>query len=132
MNDLADNYSKTIIYATHDIEEASKLSHDVVILNKGELIVFDKANSFKNININKTIVKMVLPKNYLLPEQLKHSLKRKGVFEQNNKIINLYIERSNKIIREIMELIEEEPILVSLKDQSLEEFYIEITNKEHI
>ena len=117
---------KTICLTTHYLEEAERLCDQILIMNKGKIIINEKkATVLKMISLKK--VTFILDKtNYTLPEKIK---KFKPVID--NKLLKLEYDKNNYQLKDIIEILQSNNIEfteINTEEGSLEDIFINLTN----
>jgi len=117
---------KTICLTTHYLEEAERLCDQILIMNKGKIIINEKkAKVLKMISLKK--VTFILDKtNYILPEKIK---KFKPVID--NKLLKLEYDKNNYQLKDIIEILQSNNIEfteINTEEGSLEDIFINLTN----
>ncbi len=117
---------KTICLTTHYLEEAERLCDQILIMNKGKIIINEKkAKVLKMISLKK--VTFILDKtNYTLPEKIK---KFKPVID--NKLLKLEYDKNNYQLKDIIEILQSNNIEfteINTEEGSLEDIFINLTN----
>ncbi len=117
---------KTICLTTHYLEEAERLCDQILIMNKGKIIINEKkAKVLKMISLKK--VTFILDKtNYILPEKIK---KFKPVID--NKSLKLEYDKNNYQLKDIIEILQSNNIEfteINTEEGSLEDIFINLTN----
>lgn len=130
MRQLAEQKNKTIVYATHDIEEAEKLAHRVVILDQGKLLLNEPADQIKKRLKKKTKISMQMPQNYTISTEERQSLSNiTKEFDCSNHQLNAIIENDRNRIQRFMQAVIPEPVSISVTTPSLEDLFIELTGR---
>ncbi len=117
---------KTICLTTHYLEEAERLCDQILIMNKGKIIINEKkATVLKMISLKK-VTFILDKKNYTLPEKIK---KFKPVID--NKSLKLEYDKNNYQLKDIIEILQSNNIEfteINTEEGSLEDIFINLTN----
>ena len=125
----------TIIYTTHDMEEAEKICDRIIIMDKGKVIGNGTSEELKH----------KLMSGYLLEVKIKSRLPITGILNEikkfphvvkvdsENDLINIIINKKDEVFYKISKLLHDKKIVVEeiqYKEPTLEDVFINLTKKD--
>ena len=117
---------KTICLTTHYLEEAEKLCDQILIMNKGKIIVNEKKDKILKMISLKKVTFILDKKNYILPEKIK-------IFNPtiNKNSLKLEYDKNNYQLKDIIEILRLNDIEfseINTEEGNLEDIFINLTN----
>ena len=117
---------KTICLTTHYLEEAEKLCDQILIMNKGKIIVNEKKDKILKMVSLKKVTFILDKKNYILPEKIK-------AFNPtiNKNSLKLEYDKNNYQLKDIIEILRLNDIEfseINTEEGNLEDIFINLTN----
>ena len=117
---------KTICLTTHYLEEAEKLCDQILIMNKGKIIVNEKKDEILKMVSLKKVTFILDKKNYILPEKIK-------IFNPtiNKNSLKLEYDKNNYQLKDIIEILRLNDIEfseINTEEGNLEDIFINLTN----
>ena len=117
---------KTICLTTHYLEEAEKLCDQILIMNKGKIIVNEKKDEILKMVSLKKVTFILDKKNYILPEKIK-------IFNPtiNKNSLKLEYDKNNYQLKDIIEILrlnDIEFLEINTEEGNLEDIFINLTN----
>ena len=117
---------KTICLTTHYLEEAEKLCDQILIMNKGKIIVNEKKDKILKMISLKKVTFILDKKNYILPEKIK-------IFNPtiNKNSLKLEYDKNNYQLKDIIEILrlnDIEFLEINTEEGNLEDIFINLTN----
>jgi ABC-2 type transport system ATP-binding protein len=123
----------TIIYTTHDMEEAEKICDRIVIMDKGRIIADGTADELKHKIMSGHLIEVELesePKE--LSSELKH-LPFVDSVEHQGRLINITVKSKEGVFFALSEFFRKKGLIVEeirYKEPSLEDVFINLTKKD--
>ena len=117
---------KTICLTTHYLEEAEKLCDQILIMNKGKIIVNEKKDKILKMISLKKVTFILDKKNYILPEKIKAF---NPTFNKNS--LKLEYDKNNYQLKDIIEILRLNDIEfseINTEEGNLEDIFINLTN----
>ena len=117
---------KTICLTTHYLEEAEKLCDQILIMNKGKIIVNEKKDEILKMVSLKKVTFILDKNNYILPEKIK-------IFNPtiNKNSLKLEYDKNNYQLKDIIEILRLNDIEfseINTEEGNLEDIFINLTN----
>jgi len=123
----------TIIYTTHDMEEAEKICHRIVIMDRGKVIADGTSDELKHKIMSGHIVEVELDSE---PKELSSELKQLPfvvAVHHSGRLINITVKRKEGVFFALSEFFRKRGLSVEeirYKEPSLEEVFITLTKKD--
>ena len=117
---------KTICLTTHYLEEAEKLCDQILIMNKGKIIINEKKDKILKMISLKKVTFILDKKNYILPEKIKAL---NPTFNKNS--LKLEYDKNNYQLKDIIEILRLNDIEfseINTEEGNLEDIFINLTN----
>jgi len=124
----------TIIYTTHDMDEAEKICDRIVIMDKGKIIADGTSAELKKLMIPDKVLEVKtekLEKETLAELKKMHSVT--AVHEKDNGILNITVKKDEHIFYELTDFFKKRKLfLEELKylEPSLEDVFVHLTKKD--
>ena len=117
---------KTICLTTHYLEEAERLCDQILIMNKGKIIINEKKDKILKMISLKKVTFILDKKNYILPEKIK-------IFNPtiNKNSLKLEYDKNNYQLKDIIEILrlnDIEFLEINTEEGNLEDIFINLTN----
>jgi len=123
----------TIIYTTHDMEEAEKICDRIVIMDKGRIIADGTAEELKHKIMSGHMIEVKLESE---PKELSSELKKLPfvtAVEHSGQLINITVKRKEGVFFALSEFFLKKGIQVEeikYREPSLEEVFVTLTKKD--
>jgi len=123
----------TIIYTTHDMGEAEKICHRIVIMDRGKVIADGTADELKHKIMSGHLIEVELESE---PKELSRELKKLPfviAVEHSGKIINITVKDKEGVFFILSEFFKKRGLNIQeikYKEPSLEEVFINLTKKD--
>ena len=117
---------KTICLTTHYLEEAEKLCDQILIMNKGKIILNEKKAKILRMLTIKKVTFILNKENYILPDQIK---KLQPVMDKNS--LKFEYDKNKYQLKDIIEILQSNNIEfseINTEEGSLEDIFINVTN----
>ena len=117
---------KTICLTTHYLEEAEKLCDQILIMNKGKIIVNEKKDEILKMVSLKKVTFILDKKNYILPKKIK-------IFNPtiNKNSLKLEYDKNDYQLKDIIEILRLNDVEfseINTEEGNLEDIFINLTN----
>lgn len=124
----------TIVYTTHDMEEADKLCQRIAIMDKGKIIALGTPEELKEQNSKGHEIEIELEKiNPKIMEEIKEFLNASFSSSHNGVMIFHVRDISGGVINKISNFLEKKKAVVrelKVREPSLEDVFINLTRKD--
>ncbi len=117
---------KTICLTTHYLEEAEKLCDQILIMNKGKIILNEKKGKILRMLTIKKVTFILNKENYILPDQIK---RLQPVMDKNS--LKFEYDKNKYQLKDIIEILQSNNIEfseINTEEGSLEDIFINVTN----
>ena len=117
---------KTICLTTHYLEEAEKLCDQILIMNKGKIILNEKKAKILRMLTIKKVTFILNKENYILPDQIK---RLQPIMDKNS--LKFEYDKNKYQLKDIIEILQSNNIEfseINTEEGSLEDIFINVTN----
>ena len=117
---------KTICLTTHYLEEAEKLCDQILIMNKGKIILNEKKGKILRMLTIKKVTFILNKENYILPDQIK---RLQPIMDKNS--LKFEYDKNKYQLKDIIEILQSNNIEfseINTEEGSLEDIFINVTN----
>jgi ABC-2 type transport system ATP-binding protein len=123
----------TVIYTTHDMDEAEKICDRIVIMDKGKIVADGTAQELKQIISNEIIIEVEIesPTKEILADLRK--IDTVTHVEQKEHLIFIKVNKIDDIFHKLTEFLHKKKqkiIEISFKEPTLEDVFIYLTSKD--
>lgn len=125
----------TVIYTTHDMEEAEKICDRIIIMDKGKIIGNGTSEQLKH-SLMKGYVLEIRIRHKIFPKELLKEIKRIPYVTRvnfENDVIQVIVSKKDDVLFKISRLLHDKNIFVEdmqYKEPTLEDVFINLTKKD--
>jgi ABC-2 type transport system ATP-binding protein len=128
------NQGMTIIYTTHDMEEAEKICDRIIIMDKGIVIGNGTSEQLKHKYMSGYLLEVKI-KSKLSPELIQQIKKIPHVLKISidKEILSIVVDKKDEVFYKISRLMHDKKIVldeIQYKEPTLEEVFIHLTKKD--
>ena len=125
----------SIIYTTHDMEEAEKICDRIIIMDKGKVIGNGTSEQLKHSLMSGYMLEVKLRSGCPTQELLKEIKKMPHVTKITSEkcIMNIYVDKKDEVFYKISRMFHDKKIVIEeieYKEPSLEDVFISLTKKD--
>jgi ABC-2 type transport system ATP-binding protein len=128
------NQGMTIIYTTHDMEEAEKICDRIIIMDKGVVIGNGTSEQLKHKYMSGYLLEVrtkTIPSEDLIKQIKKMPHVTKVICQKD--LIHIFVNHKDEVFYKISKLLHDKKVVIEeiqYKDPSLEEVFINLTKKD--